>query len=185
MNDEDRYYGERAAAIYDEPMDIFEPGAVDATVEVLARLAGGGRALEMGIDTGRIVLPLARRGVTVHGIELSRAMVFEELTGISLPVWPRPAEQGPTPAAKDHLPPQPFPPRREPRTFPRGERPTSSSSREASAGPTLNDQEPKPVEAKFAHDHPEIPAPHRCSLLTTSQVDGLRVIKIRRILHPL
>ena len=42
---------------------------------VLAELAGGGRALELGIGTGRIALPLARRGVEVHGIDLSRAMV--------------------------------------------------------------------------------------------------------------
>jgi SAM-dependent methyltransferase len=43
--------------------------------EVLAALAGGGRALEFGIGTGRIALPLTRRGVEVHGIDLSRAMV--------------------------------------------------------------------------------------------------------------
>src|SRR5262245_42494189 len=75
MNDEDGYFDEQVAAAYDESSEIFEPGAVDATVEVLARLAGGGRALELGIGTGRIALPLARRGVAVHGIELSRAMV--------------------------------------------------------------------------------------------------------------
>jgi SAM-dependent methyltransferase len=44
-------------------------------VEVLAGLAGGGRALGLGIRTGRIALPLSRRGVVVHAIELSRAMV--------------------------------------------------------------------------------------------------------------
>ncbi len=55
---------------------MFEPGVVDAVVEVLAGLAGGGRALELGIGTGRIALPLARRGVALHGIDLSRAMVF-------------------------------------------------------------------------------------------------------------
>src|SRR5213075_2417864 len=55
--------------------EIFEPGAVDPVVEVLTRLAGGGRALELGIGTGRIALPLARRGVPVHGIDMSRAMV--------------------------------------------------------------------------------------------------------------
>ncbi len=74
MDDEDGYFGERAAAGYDNgPM--FEPDRVDPVVEVLAGLASGGRALELGIGTGRIALPLARRGVTVHGIELSRAMV--------------------------------------------------------------------------------------------------------------
>jgi len=76
MDDEDSYFGERVAASYDESLaGIFEPGAIDAVVEVLAELAGGGRALELGIGTGRIALPLARRGVTVHGIDLSRAMV--------------------------------------------------------------------------------------------------------------
>jgi 16S rRNA A1518/A1519 N6-dimethyltransferase RsmA/KsgA/DIM1 with predicted DNA glycosylase/AP lyase activity len=75
VNDEDGYFGERVVATYDESTDIFEPGAVDATVEVLARLAGRGRALELGIGTGAIALPLVRRGVAVHGIELSQAMV--------------------------------------------------------------------------------------------------------------
>jgi SAM-dependent methyltransferase len=76
VDDQDGYFGERVAATYDEESaDMFEPGAVDAAVEVLAELAGGGRALELGIGTGRIALPLARRGVPVHGIDLSRAMV--------------------------------------------------------------------------------------------------------------
>ena len=76
MDDADGYFGERIAARYDESCaDMFEPGVVDAVVEVLAGLAGGGRALELGIGTGRIALPLARRGVAVHGIDLSRAMV--------------------------------------------------------------------------------------------------------------
>jgi hypothetical protein len=44
-------------------------------LEVLAGLPGSGRALELGIGTERIALPLARRGVAVHGIDLSRAMV--------------------------------------------------------------------------------------------------------------
>jgi SAM-dependent methyltransferase len=75
MDDEDGYFGERVAARYDQSSEIFEPGAVDPAVEVLAELAGRGRALELGIGTGRIALPLARRGVPVHGIDLSRAMV--------------------------------------------------------------------------------------------------------------
>lgn len=76
MDDEDGYFGERVAATYDESSgDMFELGAIDATVGFLAGLAGGGRALEFGIGTGRIALPLARRSVPVHGIDLSRAMV--------------------------------------------------------------------------------------------------------------
>ncbi len=74
--DEDGYFGERVAARYDESTaDMSEPGVVESAVSLLAGLAGGGRALELGIGTGRIALPLARRGVPVHGIDLSRAMV--------------------------------------------------------------------------------------------------------------
>ncbi len=53
MDHDDGYFGERVAASYDESSDIFDPGAVDAVVDVLAGLAGGGRALELGIGTGR------------------------------------------------------------------------------------------------------------------------------------
>jgi SAM-dependent methyltransferase len=75
VNDEDGFFGESVAASYDESSaDMFEPDIVGPAVDVLAELAGSGRALELGIGTGRIALPLARRGVPVHGIELSRAM---------------------------------------------------------------------------------------------------------------
>jgi SAM-dependent methyltransferase len=74
--DEDGYFGEPAAARYDESTaGMSEPGVVEAAVSLLAGLAGGGQALELGIGTGRIALPLARRGVRVQGIDLSRAMV--------------------------------------------------------------------------------------------------------------
>src|SRR6266571_8060112 len=53
---------------------MFDAGAVDPVVDLLVELAGSGRALELGIGTGRIALPLAQRGVPVHGIELSKAM---------------------------------------------------------------------------------------------------------------
>jgi SAM-dependent methyltransferase len=78
MDNKDGYFDEQTAARYDElSADMFEPGAVDPVVEVLAKLAGAGRALELGIGTGRIALPLAARGVPVHGIELSRAMAAQ------------------------------------------------------------------------------------------------------------
>jgi SAM-dependent methyltransferase len=74
--DEDGYFGESVAASYDDPSaEMFDPRAVESTVDVLAELAGGGRALEFGVGTGRIAVPLARRGIAVHGIDLSRAMV--------------------------------------------------------------------------------------------------------------
>ncbi|MER5448455.1 class I SAM-dependent methyltransferase [Streptomyces sp. NPDC002766] len=76
MLDEDGYFGEEIAAGYDaSAADMFRPETVGPVVDVLAGLAGDGRALELGIGTGRIALPLARRGVPVHGIDLSRAMV--------------------------------------------------------------------------------------------------------------
>ncbi|HEY0638657.1 MAG TPA: class I SAM-dependent methyltransferase [Pseudonocardiaceae bacterium] len=74
--DTDGYFGERVAARYDDSeSDMFAPAVVGATVDVLEELAGGGRALEFAVGTGRIALPLAGRGVPVHGIDVSRAMV--------------------------------------------------------------------------------------------------------------
>ena len=75
---DDGCFDERVAARYDESGETSEwsdPAVVEATVDVLAELAGSGRALELGIGTGRIALPLAQRGVPVHGIDLSQAMV--------------------------------------------------------------------------------------------------------------
>jgi SAM-dependent methyltransferase len=70
------YFGESVAARYDDPSDdMFQPAAIEPVVEFLAELAGDGAALELGIGTGRIALPLAQRGVPVHGIDLSEAMV--------------------------------------------------------------------------------------------------------------
>jgi SAM-dependent methyltransferase len=56
---------------------LFETGMIEPPVEFLAELAADGAALELGIGTGRLALPLSRRGVPVHGIELSAAMVAE------------------------------------------------------------------------------------------------------------
>ncbi len=65
------YFGEAVAARYDEgPADDPRP-----VIDFLAPLAGDGAALALGIGTGRIALPLAARGVPVHGIDLSEAMV--------------------------------------------------------------------------------------------------------------
>jgi SAM-dependent methyltransferase len=70
------HFGEQVAARYDESSaDMFDPSVVDPVADFLAGLAGDGAALELGIGTGRVALPLARRGVRVHGIDLSEAMV--------------------------------------------------------------------------------------------------------------
>jgi len=65
---------------------MFAPEVIAPTVDFLAALAAEGEAgsgsapetpsaLELGIGTGRVALPLSRRGVLVHGIDLSAAMV--------------------------------------------------------------------------------------------------------------
>ncbi len=66
-------YGDRIAEIYD---DLYQfPTQTEAAVDLLAELAGPGPALELGIGTGRLALPLAARGVTVLGIDASDSMV--------------------------------------------------------------------------------------------------------------
>jgi SAM-dependent methyltransferase len=73
---DDGYFDERVAASYDRLDDEeFNPAVIETIVDFLVEHAGAGRALELGIGTGRIALPLAQRGVPVHGIDLSRAMV--------------------------------------------------------------------------------------------------------------
>src|SRR5918994_1143701 len=70
------HFGERVAEHYDESSpEMFDPAVVDPAVDFLADLAGEGAALELGIGTGRIALPLSQRGIPVHGIDLSEAMV--------------------------------------------------------------------------------------------------------------
>jgi SAM-dependent methyltransferase len=65
-------YGDRVADVYDEWYAGLDPGPAAAT---LAELARSGPALELAIGTGRVALPLAARGVEVHGIDASEAMV--------------------------------------------------------------------------------------------------------------
>ena len=64
-------YGERVAGVYDEWFATFDPHAID----LLAELAGDGPALELGIGTGRIALPLADKGIAVHGIDTAESMI--------------------------------------------------------------------------------------------------------------
>ena len=66
-------YGERIADIFDDLYGEYEN--VDAMAEFLAPFAKNGCALELGIGTGRVAIPLASRGVEVHGIDASPAMV--------------------------------------------------------------------------------------------------------------
>ena len=64
-------YGERVAGVYDDWYSDYDPAAID----LLAQLAHGGRALELGIGTGRIALPLSARGVEVQGIDAAASMI--------------------------------------------------------------------------------------------------------------
>ena len=67
----DETYGERVAGVYDEWYPDYDPLAIDA----LAELAQGRRALELGIGTGRIALPLSAKNVEVHGIDAAASMI--------------------------------------------------------------------------------------------------------------
>ncbi|MET7640198.1 class I SAM-dependent methyltransferase [Streptomyces sp. NPDC005438] len=76
LSHDDGYFPEEVAAVYDQSTDAeFRPEVVRRTVDVLERLADGGRALEFAVGTGRVAVPLAERGVEVAGIEMSRAML--------------------------------------------------------------------------------------------------------------
>lgn len=83
-------YGDRMADVYDEIHEhLSTTDVVAPMVDVLVELAGDGRALELGIGTGRIALPLAQRGVEVQGIDASEAMVAqmrEKPGGADIPV---------------------------------------------------------------------------------------------------
>jgi SAM-dependent methyltransferase len=69
------YFDERIAATYEAKWpELFEPAVVEPAVSFLSDLARSGTALELGIGTGRLAPPLSRRGIRVHGIELSPAM---------------------------------------------------------------------------------------------------------------
>jgi 16S rRNA A1518/A1519 N6-dimethyltransferase RsmA/KsgA/DIM1 with predicted DNA glycosylase/AP lyase activity len=77
----DSVFDEQMADQYDEDCsDMFAAAVIDPTADFLVDLAGDGGALEFGIGTGRVALPLAQRGVRVHGIDVSPAMV-ERLRG--------------------------------------------------------------------------------------------------------
>jgi SAM-dependent methyltransferase len=74
----ENYFDERIAKSYEAKWpELFEPAVVEPAVGFLAELAGTGDALELGVGTGRIAIPLSRRGVRVHGIDLSPDMIAQ------------------------------------------------------------------------------------------------------------
>jgi SAM-dependent methyltransferase len=69
-------FNETIAATYDaDSAEMFDPTLLEATVNFLADFAGEGAALDFGIGTGRVAVPLSQHGVRVHGIDISEAMV--------------------------------------------------------------------------------------------------------------
>ena len=78
-------YGEGCAEFYDQIYPRCEPGMI----ELLADLARGERMLDLGVGTGRVALPLLSKGLEIHGIEASLAMVSKlrrKCGGTTLPV---------------------------------------------------------------------------------------------------
>jgi SAM-dependent methyltransferase len=74
----ENYFDERIAKSYETKWpELFRPEVVEPAVRFLAELAGTGAALELGVGTGRLAIPLSQRGVRVHGIDLSPDMVAE------------------------------------------------------------------------------------------------------------
>ena len=90
MSVEASTFGDRMADVYDELHEhLSTPQYVQPMVDLLAQLGGAGPALELGIGTGRIALPLANRGIEVHGIDASEGMLAklrEKPGGKELPV---------------------------------------------------------------------------------------------------
>lgn len=69
-------FDDQIALSYDDDVvSMYHPDVLDPTVDFLETLAGDGAALEFGIGTGRIALPLSARGVPVHGIDISEPML--------------------------------------------------------------------------------------------------------------
>jgi SAM-dependent methyltransferase len=69
-------FDEQVAAGYDATsVHMYRPEVLDPAVDFLEELASDGAALEFGVGTGRVALPLSGRGVPVHGIDISEPML--------------------------------------------------------------------------------------------------------------
>lgn len=68
-------FGKLNAERYDAASEDFMAKETRDSVATLFELARGGKVLEFAIGTGRVALPLAARGLDVHGIEASEEMV--------------------------------------------------------------------------------------------------------------
>lgn len=70
-------YGDAVADVFDGTGWAGDPGDTEETIEWLAENSGGGPVLELGVGTGRVAVPLARRGIEVHGIDASEGMLTQ------------------------------------------------------------------------------------------------------------
>lgn len=78
-------YGDKIADSYDERYPSVNPAQID----FLAKESGSGPVLELGIGTGRVAIPLKKKGIDIHGIEISQKMVdvlHEKPLGKEIPV---------------------------------------------------------------------------------------------------
>ena len=64
-------YGRTVSPHYDRWYSEADPAMLDK----LEDLAGSGPVLELGVGTGRVAIPLAERGLEVHGVDASPEMV--------------------------------------------------------------------------------------------------------------
>jgi SAM-dependent methyltransferase len=88
MTSSDLWDAETAERYDESSAEMFAPEVLDPAIDFLARRAGGGRALELAVGTGRVAIPLAARGVPVTGVELSEPMAarVREKAGEQIPV---------------------------------------------------------------------------------------------------
>jgi SAM-dependent methyltransferase len=69
-------YGERYADVYDDwYADVTDAEACADRVAAVVEEAGGGPVLELGVGSGRLALPMAARGLEVHGLDASPSML--------------------------------------------------------------------------------------------------------------
>lgn len=69
-------YGDRFADVYDRWYpDVTDAEACADRIAALVADAGGGPVLELGVGSGRLAVPISARGVEVHGIDASAAML--------------------------------------------------------------------------------------------------------------
>lgn len=70
-------YGDAIAEMFDANGWAGDPGDTEDTIEWLAKNSGAGPVLELGVGTGRVAVPLAQKGIAVHGMDASEGMLAQ------------------------------------------------------------------------------------------------------------